>query len=83
MVLGGGWAAAFAQTPNTPPRGTNYDPPVAQRRDEQPAPPPKPEEPVFEFQSIDFNKRETWVKMALLIGSVVLALRAFRQMRGY
>ncbi|WP_321473230.1 hypothetical protein [uncultured Paludibaculum sp.] len=72
----------YGQGPNTPPRGTNYDPPPVPQHKEQPPPPPPPEEPIFSLSDIDMNKSQTWVKMALLLGSVGLALRAFRQMKG-
>ncbi|QOY86969.1 hypothetical protein [Paludibaculum fermentans] len=85
LVLAGGGVSDLmrGQSPNPAPHGTNYDPPIVARpKDPAPPPPPPPEEPLFSLQDIDLDKSDTWVKMALLMGSIVLALRAFRQMRG-
>lgn len=69
---------------DAPHRGTNYDPPPlpdpkASEQAEQPAPPP-PEKPLFEIPEVDWGARETWVKLALLAGSILMAFRAFRDM---
>ncbi|MGJ5820546.1 hypothetical protein [Paludibaculum fermentans] len=84
LVLAGGGVSdlMLGQSPSPAPQGTNYDPPIVARPKEPAPPPPPPEEPVFGFQEIDLDKSDTWVKMALLMGSIVLALRAFRQMKG-
>ncbi|GEM_PF-5565265 len=94
LALAGGLSAwiscAFAQ-PSTDPlggpqpgRGTNYDPPPPPKKP-KPEPEPKPvevEKPIFEFAHIDWEAKETWVKVALLVGSIILARRAFNQMKG-
>ncbi|MBN9657428.1 MAG: hypothetical protein J0H49_04580 [Acidobacteria bacterium] len=84
VLLGGSVADSMrGQSPAPAPQGTNYDPPIVARpKDPAPPPPPPPEEPIFSFKDIDFDKSDTWVKMALLMGSIILALRAFRQMKG-
>ena len=76
---------ASAQDTQGPPpdatRGSNYDPPRAPRpkpADVAPAPEPGP---LFALQELDWKDKFTWVKFALLVGSVLLALRAFRQMK--
>lgn len=80
--LAGAAYPVHAQGPSSAPRGTNYDPPVVRPRKEVPPPPPPPPEPLIPLNRIDFEKPETWVKTALLMGSIGLALRAFRQMKG-
>ncbi len=83
LAVGGVSDLMRGQNPNPAPRGTNYDPPIVARpKEPAPPPPPPPEEPLFSLKDIDLDKSDTWVKMALLMGSIVLALRAFRQMRG-
>jgi hypothetical protein len=89
LALLGGPTAPFvlAQPPSPvdqPHKGTNFDPPPATTHAPEP-PPPVPEAaepPIFGFEKIDWEAKETWIKMALLIGSLVLARRAFRQMKG-
>lgn len=64
-------------------RGSNYDPPPVPKREYPPAPPEDPDagKPLFALQELDWTDKETWLKMALLVGSIVLARRAFRQMK--
>jgi hypothetical protein len=65
--------AAFGQT------GSNYDPPPVY---EEPAPPPPPEPPPAPFwQEINLSEPLTYVKLALLFGSILIARRAFRDMQ--
>lgn len=69
---------------DAPHRGTNYDPPPmpkpkAAEQAEQPAP-PQPIKPFLEIPEVDWGTRETWVKLALLVGSLLMAVRAFRDM---
>lgn len=80
-----------AQTPanepgyaDPPHKGTNFDPPpkTAKRKVDPPPRVAQPEPPLFDMEPIDWGAKETWVKLALLIGSLVLARRAFHQMRG-
>ena len=33
------------------------------------------------IEDVDWSDKGTWVKLALLVGAVVLALRSFRQMK--
>ncbi|MBI5281167.1 MAG: hypothetical protein HY858_05740 [Candidatus Solibacter usitatus] len=71
----------FADPPH---KGTNFDPPPksAKRVEDPPPPAAEPERPFFELETIDWGAKETWVKLALLLGSLVLARRAFLQMKG-
>lgn len=65
-------------------KGSNYDPAPkakARREDPPPAPPPSQEAPAFQLPAIDWNDKTTYVKIALLVGSILLARRAFKQMR--
>jgi hypothetical protein len=75
---------AWAQT-DTPggQRGTNYDPPPPPQPKHDPPPTVDPEagKPWFELQKLDWSDTATWVKFALFVGSIVLARRAFRQMK--
>lgn len=89
-LLATGLAAQEAATPPGPQgdgqhRGTNFDAP--------PLPKPKgqtqsqneqrpPEKSLFDIPDVDWGARETWVKLALLVGSVLLAVRAFNDMTG-
>lgn len=76
--------SAIAQPANPSQRqGTNYDPPPPVRRQPLPPPPVEPEadKPLVQLQKLDWTDRDTWVKMALLVGSVLLARRAFREMK--
>lgn len=86
------WAQSQPPPPSPPPglrtdaphRGTNYDPPPMPKPKEQGAieqPKPAAEKPFIEIPPIDFGARETWIKFTLLVGSVLLALRAFRDMK--
>ena len=65
-------------------KGSNYDPPpkAAVKKEELPPPPPPEEPPIFQLPSIDWGDKNTYLKIALLVGSILLARRAFRQMRG-
>ena len=64
-------------------RGTNYDPPPQPQPKYDPPPPADPEasKPQFAFQELDWSDKDTWIKFALFVGSIVLARRAFRQMK--
>lgn len=53
--------------------------PKASEQAEQPPPPPS-EKPFFEIPEVNWGARETWVKLALLVGSFLMAVRAFRDM---
>lgn len=66
---------------DAPHRGTNYDPPPMPKPkvEKVPAAPP-PEQPLLQLPPVDWGTRETWVKLALLVGSILLAVRAFRDM---
>lgn len=76
--------AACAQT-GTPvgQRGTNYDPPPPPTPKRAPPPEVEPDAglPQLELQKPDWSDKATWIKFALFIGSIVLARRAFRQMK--
>ncbi|MBI4893118.1 MAG: hypothetical protein HY821_21015 [Acidobacteria bacterium] len=65
-------------------QGTNYEPPssISPESHVETAPPPPPEEPnpLLQLPPIDWGSQETWVKLALLVGSVLLARRAFTDM---
>ena len=67
---------------DAPHRGTNYDPPPMPKpkATEQTEQPPAPVKPFFAIPEVDWGTRETWVKLALLVGSVLMAVRAFRDM---
>jgi hypothetical protein len=87
LALLAGPAAPFApaQPPgpvDQPHKGTNFDPPPVTTHAPEPPPPVPEEPPIFEFEKINWDAKETWIKMALLVGSLVLARRAFRQMKG-
>ena len=74
-----------AQQGAPPTSGSNYDPPP--RPKPQPPPPAEPAKPAAEEKpyfstDLDWSDTRTYLKLALLVGSVLLALRAFRQMRG-
>ncbi len=64
-------------------QGTNYEPPSTVEPQalvkEQPPPPEEPN-PYLQLPPVDWGARETWVKLALLVGSVLLARRAFTDM---
>jgi hypothetical protein len=63
-------------------RGTNYDPPPPPKPVEAPRPPaPDAATPSISIPELDWTDKNTWLKLALLVGSVTLALRAFRQMK--
>ncbi len=82
MLIGGMWTTQSMLPAQTSSQGSNYDP--APRRAPQtvaPAPPVEPEKPFELFNKLDWARKETWVKTALLLGSLLLALRAFRQLR--
>ncbi len=77
-VARGPWAAA-AQGQG---QGSNYDPPL--RSAPKPPPPPtqvQADRPLLEIQELDWADKSTWLKAALLVGSLLLVLRAFRQMK--
>lgn len=83
-VLAVGCQVSASAQPAVPdsPRGTNYDPPPPPRpREAPPEPAPIADTPTFSFQDLDWTDKNTWLKMALLVGSIVLARRAFRQMK--
>lgn len=60
--------------------GSNLDPPPPPVKYEEPEPeaPPPPEPPFW--RRIDYSDPANLIKIALLLGSIVLALRAFREM---
>ena len=62
-------------------RGSNYDPPPPPLRVKPEPPPPEAARPLFAIQELDWTDKATWLKLALLIGSIALARRAFRQMK--
>lgn len=75
---------AYAQsTPPDEQRGSNYDPPPPVKLKTEPAARPEADKPFMAMQEVDWASRDTWVKLALLVGSIVLARRAFRQMKDY
>jgi hypothetical protein len=67
--------------PSRSAHGTNYDPPPMPKPKDEKIPYKTPEEkPVFEWPAIDWGARDTWIKVALLVGSVLMARRAFKDM---
>jgi len=65
-------------------RGSNYDPPPHPMPKAQPSAPavdPDAGKPLIPIQELDWSNKETWFKATLLVGAVVLARRAFRQMK--
>ncbi len=74
-------ASAQAANPDSR-RGTNYDPPPQPKPTREPPPPaPEADTPSISIQELDWTDKNTWLKMALLVGSILLARRAFRQMK--
>jgi len=81
------WAICLVSALAQPaaPQGSNYDPPPPPTRKTAPIQPPvepEPEQPFFQLDKIDWSDKSTYVKVALLVGSVILARRAFREMKG-
>jgi hypothetical protein len=81
-LLAVGQSDRLSDRPN---QGTNYDPPPVPRPEAKPTPPipeepEEPEKPLFDLPNIDWGARDTWVKLALLAGSIALARRAFNDM---
>lgn len=63
-------------------QGSNLDPPPPPMTYEEPAPaiaPAPPEAPFW--RQIDFSDPTNLIKVALLLGSILLARRAFREMQ--
>ncbi len=64
------------------PQGSNLDPPPVYEPQEAEAPPPKQAPPEQPFWSrIDYTDPSNLVKIALLVGSVLIARRVFKEMR--
>jgi len=64
-----------------PQRGTNYDPPPPPKSIQPAAEKPPAGPPPSFFEEIDWNDKANWLKAALVLGAVLLALRTFRQMK--
>lgn len=62
-------------------QGSNLDPPPVYEPQAAEAPPPKqaPPEPPF-WSQIDYTDPSNLVKIALLVGSVLIARRVFKEM---
>lgn len=67
--------------PSRSQHGTNYDPPpMPKAKVEKVEVRPPVEKPIFEWPEVDWGARHTWVKLALLVGSILMARRAFKDM---
>jgi hypothetical protein len=64
--------------------GSNYDPPPVSYTEPdlgpEPPPPPPPDPPFW--RQVDYSDPANLVKIALLLGSIVIARRIFREMTG-
>jgi hypothetical protein len=58
-----------------------YDPTPPPQTEQAPPPPPPPPEPPW-YSHIDFSSRQTHLKLALIVGSLILLRVTWRQMRG-
>ncbi|MCL4797071.1 MAG: hypothetical protein KJZ84_21065 [Bryobacteraceae bacterium] len=65
-------------------QGSNLDPPPVYEPQSVDAPPPEPAPPERPFWSqIDYTDPSNLVKIALLVGSIVIARRIFKEMSDY
>lgn len=63
-------------------QGSNLDPPPPPVKYEEPEPEAPPAPPAAPFwRQVDFSDPANLIKLALLLGSIVLARRAFREMQ--
>lgn len=68
-----------------PPKGSgsNFENPTVPVEQPKPAEPPKPEPSKEEpLVNVDWTSTDTLVKIALLAGSLLIGLKAFRQRKG-
>jgi len=75
------WCCALAAQPGET-RPSNLEPPPPKRPQVQTTnqTPPPPPEPLIQLPELNWSDKNTYLKLALLVGSVLLARRAFRQM---
>ncbi|MBA3973720.1 MAG: hypothetical protein C0504_05810 [Candidatus Solibacter sp.] len=77
-------AAVYAQGPGSELPPSNLDPPpqqAAQPHSEPAREAPKPEPPWSVFDYIDPSEPRFYAKLGLLLGSLLLARKAYRQMK--